>query len=739
MAICRFSPLFLALLTAYPALADDTATSATTSPTAEMETINVTATRSAKNLNELAPNTDVISRRKLDETLANDIGDMVRYEPGVDVSNDPSRRGNAGYTIRGISGNRVLMLIDGVRLPEAYDGGGNGNGAVSGRDYVDLESLRAVDIVKGPFSSLYGSDALGGVVGYRTKTVDDILRPGATYGGTIKAFGATADRSLGGTLSLGARGEKADAMVLYTYRDGHETDNKGDNGTSYYMNKPSTTRTEPNPQHWHSNNILTKYGYNIDDNNRLELAYEYYERKINSDVISSRTYSAMGSVMDMQARDLVKRQRVSLGWDSKQLGSFDRLSVKLYYQDLDNSDDNVEYRTGNIRRLSDYGFQQTIYGGTVDAEHDFVAWGAEHQLIWGIDLNRTDSSRPRDKTQINDRTGATTHFVAGEQYPSKTFPDSTSDRIGLFIQDDIKFASGFTISPGLRWDYYQMKAHSDQAYANANLFNYPISDFNDNAFSPKLGLSMPFADHYTGFFQFSTGFRAPPFDDANMAFANSTYGYEVIPNPDLKSERSMGFELGLKGNWDRFDFGLTAYHNRYRDFIENVTTSTVDTNGNGVANESQYQNIGRVEISGAEFRAAWRFADNWRLLGSLAYAYGQNKSDDRPLDSVSPFTAVVGLRYDDVNWGAEAFVRAVAKKDRVSQDNYFKVPSYETLDLTAYWSPLPDLVLRAGVFNVFDKKYWNAADVKGFTSTDSTLDRYTQPGRNFSASVEYKF
>ena len=74
--------------------------------------------------------------------------------------------------------------------------------------------------------------------------------------------------------------------------------------------------------------------------------------------------------MDMTAEDIVRRQRVSLGWDSKQLGAFDRLSIKLYYQDLDNSDDNVEYRTGNTRRLSDYGFQQSIYGATLDAEHE---------------------------------------------------------------------------------------------------------------------------------------------------------------------------------------------------------------------------------------------------------------------------------------------------------------------------------------------------------------------------------
>ncbi|VEB45160.1 Colicin I receptor precursor [Chromobacterium violaceum] len=89
------------------------------------------------------------------------------------------------------------MLIDGERLPEAYAGGGNGNGAIAGRDFVELETLRAIDIVKGPTSSLYGSDAIGGVIGYRTKAVDDFVPEDQGIGGSVKAFGAGADNSWG--------------------------------------------------------------------------------------------------------------------------------------------------------------------------------------------------------------------------------------------------------------------------------------------------------------------------------------------------------------------------------------------------------------------------------------------------------------------------------------------------------------------------------------------------------------
>ena len=289
-----------------------------------------------------------------------------------------------------------------------------------------------------------------------------------------------------------------------------------------------------------------------------------------------------------------------------------------------------------------------------------------------------------------------------------------------------------------------MRAEVDQAYLNANPAG-GVPSFSDSAFSPKFGLSIPFAGHYTGFVQLSTGFRAPPFDDANMVYANQTYGYEVIANPNLRSETSQGIELGLKGAWDHLDFGITAYANRYRDFIELVEL-TGDSNGNGIGSpgrpgsfESQYQNIGRVTIHGLEAKSTWRLAPGWRLTGSLAWAQGNNQTDDRPLDSVAPFTAVAGLRYDSQDWGAEAFVKAVSQKKRVSNDSTFKVPGYATLDLTAYWSPVRNHMLRVGVFNVFDRTYWNTADVRGLASTDRVLARFTRPGRNVSASYELTF
>ncbi|POA99862.1 TonB-dependent hemoglobin/transferrin/lactoferrin family receptor [Chromobacterium sinusclupearum] len=735
MALFRATPLMLSLAAAWPAFAEELPQS--------LETVQVTAHRTEKPLAETAPNASVISRHKLDDRLIRDISDAAKYEPGVEVASDPNRRGNAGWTIRGIDGNRILMLIDGERLPEAYAGGGNGNGAISGRDFVELETLRAIDIVKGPTSSLYGSDAIGGVIGYRTKAVDDFVPEETGVGGSVKTFGSTADNSWGGSAAVGVKGERADAMLIYTHRNGHEIDNQGGNDSS------STARTAPNPQSWHSDNVLAKLGYKLAPQQRLELTLEHFRRDTDTNLLNTlypasidrRSGRLKPALQAQTAADRIQRDRVSLGWEGKSLGPFERLSAKVYQQKLDNADDSLEQYGNGSRIASNYGFDQKILGLSMEAEQRFAALSAEHQLLWGADLSRTDTSRPRMKTQYL-ANGSSNNVIAGETFPSKTFPDSTSDRIGLFIQDEMKFGNGIALSPSLRWDHYKMTTQPDQAYANSG--GQPVPSFQDGAFSPKLGLSIPFAEHYTGFAQLSSGFRAPPFDDANMAFVNRTYGYQVIANPNLKSETSRGIELGLKGKWDSFDFGLTAYANRYRDFIEQQSLGM-----QGGLLTFQYQNIGRVDIKGAEARAGWRFAPGWQTNAAIAYAHGENLDDNTPLASVSPLSAVLGLRYDQASFGGEALLRAAVRNSRVpavsslqnpsAQNQAFEAPGYATLDLTAYWKPAKQTVVRAGVFNVFDRKYWKAADVRGLAAGDATLDRYTQPGRNVGASVEYQF
>ena len=182
-------------------------------PQAELAPVLVTADRNAQTLDKAAPNVSVIGRKTLNQASAQNLDDIVLYEPGVSVPSDNNRRGHAGINIRGIDGNRILMMVDGVRIPESYAGGGS-NGAISGRDMVESDTLKQVDIVKGPYSALYGSDALGGVVNMVTLSPSDFVDEGKRGHFGLKHGYRSRDRSHSVTATAAGFHENAEGLPI---------------------------------------------------------------------------------------------------------------------------------------------------------------------------------------------------------------------------------------------------------------------------------------------------------------------------------------------------------------------------------------------------------------------------------------------------------------------------------------------------------------------------------------------
>lgn len=158
------SRLALAVIAATASLAQSNVVVAedkTTYQPTLMDQVTVTATRSEKQLKDVAASVTVVDEEQIEKELVTDIKDLVKYEPGVNVGSD-GRTGSEGYNIRGMDGNRVKIMVDGIDQPKQFNSGFTYQRAQ--RDYVDLDTLKAVEVVKGPSSSLYGSDAIGGIV-----------------------------------------------------------------------------------------------------------------------------------------------------------------------------------------------------------------------------------------------------------------------------------------------------------------------------------------------------------------------------------------------------------------------------------------------------------------------------------------------------------------------------------------------------------------------------------------------
>ena len=132
-------------------------------PATLMPEVAVTATRVEENVKDVPATISVIDAQQIDRGLVQNIQNLFRYEPGVSVNTDPNRFGASSINIRGLEGNRVLIQVDGVRAPSLFTFG-VGPFNTSTRNMVDLDSMKRVEVLRGPASTLYGSDALGGVV-----------------------------------------------------------------------------------------------------------------------------------------------------------------------------------------------------------------------------------------------------------------------------------------------------------------------------------------------------------------------------------------------------------------------------------------------------------------------------------------------------------------------------------------------------------------------------------------------
>ncbi|MDN3576227.1 TonB-dependent hemoglobin/transferrin/lactoferrin family receptor [Chitinimonas viridis] len=728
--LTRLTPLaaLLAALPLTPALADNAAdiTAADTLPA-----VSVTATRLAKDADSVAPNTAVLSTQGDGAGTARNLQTLLGDEPGVDVSRDPVRRGLGSIAIRGLDGNRILLQIDGISLPSLYAGGG---AAISGRDMVEIDTLSAVEVVKGPYSGLYGADAIAGVVAYRSLAVEDLLQAGDTVGGQLRAgyYGADSSNKLGA--SAGLRSGQFSALFSYTRRAGENTESMGTDGSA------SDRRTVANPLDWDSQALLAKLAWSPAAGQSLSLTHDIFRRDQTGDFLSNRS----AALLSQTASDKSRRDRTSLAYDYSRSGSgLVGAHFQLYTQSGESRENGLEQLPGNIRRSNQSGFEQEGWGLNAQLTHRLDQGSLLHSVVWGAEYNTTETSRPRYRLQTN-ANGSSTTVVGGEQFPQKTFPDNNSKRLGLFAQDEITFASGMTLTPSLRYDHYTLTPKPDALFAAANPRGLNVAEYKDSAISPRLALSLPLATGWTGFAQLGTGFRTPNFDDAMLVFSNAAHGYEVLPNPALKSEKSRSLELGSRYRSSQLELAATYFQSRYSDFIENVLVSPRDTNGNGINLEYQARNITRMRIQGVELKALWRMTDAWHVRGALAYARGDKTSEAKPYDGVEPLNGQLALHYQGSRWQTALTLRGAESKDRLSSNTLFAAPGYGVLDLSASMELGPDATLSAGLYNLADKKYWLWSDVRGLVvsgrgSVAAVLDRYTQPGRNGAISFEYRF
>lgn len=726
-----------------------------------LQQITVSATRQAEDIGRVPSTVTVHTRERLDRDNVNDIRDLVRYEPGVMVGGAGLRSGTTGYNIRGIDGNRILTQVDGVEVPDSFF---NGPYAQTARNYVDPEIVKRVEILRGPASVLYGSNAIGGAVSYFTLDPNDIIKPGQDVGARLKTGYSSKDDSWLNSATLAGRSGAFDGLLHLSQRNGHEIESYGEQGGT------GLGRTQANPEDARKTSVLAKLGWDYADDSRLAFTYEKYKSDIDTNQLSAvgGPFTGSGAGLNMyrarQGNDTISRERFGISHDfgldsaladnikwsfNYQLAKTDQRTQEIYYP-----------FTYSALRTRDTLYQERQWVLDVQADKSFSLADTEHLLTYGTTLKRqkVTGSRSGTATCLN-AVGACALAGIGNPLPSAAlakvsdFPDPTVDTYAVFAQDRISW-NQWTFTPGLRYTQTRLTPQVTDAFL-ASVTPEAGGSFDDatkhwHKVTPHLGVTYDFNDHYTWYGQYAEGFRTPSPKSLYGTFENLTTGYVVKANPDLKPETSRSYETGLRGNFDAGSFDLAVFYNQYRDFIDEASV----TNG---ANELDFQaaNIRRAVLKGAELKGHLnldRFGAPQGLYskGSLAYQWGENQDTGQPLNSANPLTAVLGLGYSQPRYGAELNWTLTKRQNRVDDATFyapdgatkFHTPGFGVLDLAGYYHITPDLTLSGGVYNLANKQYWLWNNVRGYdgvgeagTLAPANLDRLTETGRNFAVNL----
>jgi hemoglobin/transferrin/lactoferrin receptor protein len=705
---------------------------------ASLPTVVVTGSRSERDPAEVPAVIDVLGAEALDPADVQDIRDLVQTLPNVSVKRAPTRfgaavgstgrDGNAGFNIRGLEGNRVLLTVDGVRMPRELTSGVFGSAAF-GRDYFELGHISRVEIQRGAGSALYGSDGLAGHVAMFTAEPRDLVKPGQT---TLTRLSLQADTEddgrRAGLMVAGVPNERHQYLASLHVGVAGALDNQGRNTSA------SSARTAPNPQDDRSLGALLKWIATPGGGQKHSFTAEHIDKRSEVDAYSGRGAANGFLTTDLDGTTDLRRSR--LGWDGRLRTDApwaDELRATVALQDAESRELALEQRrslaggpvTGRSR---DVTYEERLLQTTLQAEKSLSspAGGWAQRLVYGVDLVRSELD--------NLVTGTVPPVY--ERYPLKRFPKTTENTVGAFVQNEFQ-TERWTVVPALRYDHVRLDAEDDALYPKQP------ADLSASALSPKLGAIYRANEHWALFGNLAAGFRAPSALQLNNYFDNPLGYYQSIPNPDLKPEKSRTLELGVRGQGDGVQWEASAFAGRYKDFIEEL----VRVSGTGVPGDPiQYQavNRGKVSLSGVELKGRWQLAAATALRLALGRTQGKDTSTGRPLNSVNPAELHAALEQKLGAWTVGLGLTHVAAKKAKDVDfsatpAQFVPKAYTTLDLKTNLQLSRTTRLSAAVRNLTDRTYWQWTNVRGVAATSPVLDAYTAPGRSVSVALVTEF
>ena len=689
---------------------------------------------------------------------------------------------------------------------ELFGAYGNFN---ANRNTSEPENFSEVTLTKGADSLKSGSGALGGAVNYKTKSASDYVSEEKPYHLGIK--GGYIGRNSQKFSSITAAGTwlGLDALMVYTRRFGKETKNNSDaadtkitdsDKQSWSPNAGSTNygsrgiaRSKPDPQNWENISTLFKLGYNFNDKNRIGWIYEDSRTDRTTTELSNMWAAnwkgeALGDTRSRQ--DISYRKRIGFEYKNQlDKGPWDSLNLRYDRQTIDMStwtwDLPTDYASNGVNSDVYHMFrnirQKTIqYGADAEKQIDFSksVWAMQY----GLGGSQNDNGNRDHSYWV--RLYDPKYQTSNNQELTMLVESSSKNRFAYW-NNTFQFgdSSQYRFNAGLRYDNSSSKAKDNPNYTPAIRGQIPYlgSERKHSGFSYGLGLDWKFTPRLNLLAKYSTGFRAPTSDETWLLFPHPDFYLKA--NPNLKAETAKNFELGLAGSGKAGNFKLSGFQTRYRNFIELTYMGVSSDNPNrpnyapisdGTALVSspvwQNQNRSSAWVKGLEFNGTWNLDSIGLPQGThagvnVSYIKGkakQTNEQETPINALSPWSAVYNLGYDapSKRWGINAYLTHTAAKkpsDTVHSSDDLNNPwpfakhskAYTLFDLTGYVNLGKYFTVRAGAYNIGNKKYYTWESLRSIrefgtvnrvdNKTHAGIERFTSPGRSYNFTLEAKF
>ena len=575
----------------------------------------VTATGGEKDRFETSLPINIMELRDMEEKITTTIAEIFKDEPGVDAVT--AGTGSLHPMIRGLSGARVLVLVDGIRLSEQRPGG---NHAFS----LDPAQVERVEVVRGPASVLYGSDAIGGVINFITKRAEERTDPEERISGEAEVQYESASEGYkeSGHLRFGKGRFNGYAGATYKDNDNIETVD-GELNNSFYEGYTV----------WAGGNY-------IGDGWKSYLDYSFMEADIGvpgpdafaEDYFKDERHQrlAWGFEMDEFQSEYIESLSLDLGWQRHNRNRYRRKTTGIPAAVAGDLEVNIEVDQDT------YTFKPKMV----------LTPSESHRVTVGLDTFYEDATSERT-------IGDTLSDWENPKFSGvPVIPDSNRMGLGAFVQDEIFLGERWIVTPGLRADWIRAEADGEpghQISRNETSIN--------SAVSGNLGLLYKLDESVNIYANAGRAFRAPTL--LEMYFYGPHDVGNDIGDPDLDSETSWNFDLGVKGRTERLKTMAGVFYNIIDDYI------TKENQGDG---NYKYMNYDKAVLYGAESGLEYDIGLGISAFSSLSYVRGKNDKSGENLTGIPPLKAIYGMRYDRSIGETSAFWTEISGTSATEQD-----------------------------------------------------------------------